>query len=225
MALYVDSAYIDDARALSATYPIAGVTTNPSILLAAHQQGQRLDDLGVLRALLDVTAGPVFMQPTAETHDLLRAAALRYVEEDTARVVLKLPTNEAGLRLANELRPQGVRFSFTACYSLAQAYCAIHAGAEWIIPYFGRLRRSGTDPCARVEQMARLVSFQATETRILAASLKSPADVVEATLAGVHDVTVPPEVIRAMCVEPLTDTAVSQFAADWETLGREAASH
>lgn len=224
MALYVDSAYIDDVTTLSATYPIDGVTTNPSILLAAHQRGQRLDDLGVARALLDAVAGPVFMQPTAATHDELRAAAMRYVEVDSARVVLKLPMNEAGLRLARELQPQGVRFSFTACYTLAQAYCALHAGAEWIIPYFSRLRHSGIDPCARVEQMARLVALQATETRILAASLKSPADVIEVTLAGVHDVTVPPEVIRALPAEPLTDDAVAQFAADWERLRRESAS-
>lgn len=224
MALYVDSAYIDDVTTLSATYPIDGVTTNPSILLAAHQRGQRLDDLGVARALLDAVAGPVFMQPTAATHDELRAAAMRYVEVDSARVVLKLPMNEAGLRLAHELQLQGVRFSFTACYTLAQAYCALHAGAEWIIPYFSRLRHSGIDPCARVEQMARLVALQATETRILAASLKSPADVIEVTLAGVHDVTVPPEVIRALPAEPLTDDAVAQFAADWERLRRESAS-
>lgn len=223
MALYADSAYIEDVRALSEIFPIVGVTTNPSILLAAQQRGQQLDDLGVLRALLDAIAGPVFMQPTAATYDELRAAALCYVDVDSARVVLKLPMNEGGLRLARELQPQGVRLAFTACYSLAQAYCAIHAGAEWIIPYFGRLRRSGTDPCARVEQMARLVAIQATETRILAASLKSPADVVEVTLAGVHDVTVPPEVIRAMPAEPLTDAAVAQFAADWETFRRESA--
>jgi len=216
MALYADTAYLHDVEALIAAYPIAGVTTNPSILLAALQRGQRMDDLAVLRQLLTLTSGPVFMQPTAPDYDTLRAAALRYVEVDPSHVVLKLPLTEDGLRLARELGPQGARYAFTACYTLAQAYCGQQAGAEWIIPYVGRLRRAGADACHRMQEMATLVNLQGDRTRILAASLKSPADVVEVTLAGVHDVTVPPDVIRALPAEPLTDTAVAQFAADWD---------
>jgi transaldolase len=156
------------------------------------------------------------MQPTAATHEGLRAAAARYSEVNPARVVLKLAANAGGLRLARELAPQGVRFAFTACYGLPQAYCGTQAGAEWIIPYFGRLRRTGVDACQRMHEMVALLARQQARTRILAASLKSPADVLEVTLAGVQDVTAPPEVIRALAEEPLTETAVAQFAADWE---------
>ncbi len=54
---------------------------------------------------------------------------------------------------------------------------------------------------------------------MLAASLKSPADVVEATVAGAHDVTAPPEVIRALVHDPLSEQAVAQFTRDWERAG------
>jgi TalC/MipB family fructose-6-phosphate aldolase len=221
MALYIDCAYLAEIEELATIYPLAGVTTNPSILLAAAGRGQRLGDLEVLRGLLGICAGPVFMQPTADTHKGLRAAAARYVEVDPARVVLKLAANTEGLRLALELAPQGVRLAFTACYALPQAYCGALAGAEWIIPYFGRLRRTGADACQRMQQMAALLARQQCTTRILAASLKSPADVIEVTLAGVQDVTAPPDVIRALIAEPLTDAAMSQFAADWERYQRE----
>lgn len=216
MALYVDSADVAEVAELCAAYPVAGVTTNPSILLTAIERGQRLRDLEVLRELLAVCDGPIFMQPTAETADDLVAAGMRYADEDTARVVLKLPTTALGSRAALDLKRRGVRFAFTATTSLAQAYIGVLTGAEWIIPYFSRMRRAGVDTCDRIGGMQRLLENQTSACRILAASLKSPADVVEATLSGAHDATVPPDVLRAMAEDPLSQTAVAQFAADWK---------
>jgi TalC/MipB family fructose-6-phosphate aldolase len=218
MALYVDSAYLDDVAAVCASFPIAGVTTNPTILLAAFERGQRLDDLGVLRHLLTTCTGPIFMQPTAPTADELRAAGLRYMEVDSKRVVLKLPMTAAGMRAAMDLHRDGARFAFTAVASVAQAYSGALTGAEWIIPYFCRMRRAGIDASSRVGDMERLLSLQHSSVRILAASLKAPADIVEATLCGAHDVTVPPDIIRAMTEDPLSHAAVETFTADWERL-------
>ncbi|MGZ3583824.1 MAG: transaldolase family protein, partial [Ktedonobacterales bacterium] len=215
MALYVDSAYLKDVEEVCTGYPVGGVTTNPTILLAAIERGQRLNDVEVLRHLLDLCSGPVFMQPTAVDVEGLRAAALRYVEVDAARVVLKLPMNGVGMKAALMLAREKMHLSFTAVATVAQAYCGMLAGAAWIIPYFGRLRRSGVDPCQVITDMARVMSIQAGAARILAASVKSPSDVVEATLAGAHDVTAPPEVIRALTEDALSEDAVARFAADW----------
>jgi TalC/MipB family fructose-6-phosphate aldolase len=218
MGLYVDSAYLDDIAGLCQTFPVTGVTTNPSILLAAVERGQRLSDIDVLDRLLQLCAGPVFMQPTADTPSELAAAALRYVAADPARVVIKLPSTATGLAVASELRRQGARLAFTAAYTLAQAYCAVQAGAQWVIPYFGRLRRSGVDAADRVDAMTHLLAQQSASTRILAASLKSVSDLVEVTCAGAHDVTAPPDIIRSLMDDELTQTAVAQFADDWRRL-------
>ncbi len=218
MALYVDSAYLGEVAQTCATFPIAGVTTNPTILLKALERGQRMRDVDVLRELLQLCPGPVFMQPAGDTPQGLRAAALRYMEADPARVVLKLPMNAEGVRVALDLKGEGARLAFTAVASLAQAYSGVSAGAEWMIPYFGRLRRAGIDACERVTSMARLMASENSSVRILAASVKSPGDVVEATTAGAHDVTAPPDVIRLLTEDPLTEAAVTQFAADWKRM-------
>ncbi len=42
MSLYIDSAYLDDITEVARIVPLAGVTTNPTILLNAYQHGQRL---------------------------------------------------------------------------------------------------------------------------------------------------------------------------------------
>jgi TalC/MipB family fructose-6-phosphate aldolase len=215
MALYVDCAYLDDIAAVTATFPVEGVTTNPSVLLAAFERGQRLRDLDLLGELLRLCPGPVFMQPTADSPGELAAAALRYAEVDAARVVVKLPATVDGLAAARELRTHGARIAFTATYTLAQAYCAVQAGAQWVIPYFGRLRRAGADAADRIECMAALLAQQSSDARILAASVKSSADLVEVTRAGAHDVTAPPDVIRGLMDDSLTQAAVEQFASDW----------
>ena len=216
MALFVDSAYVDEVAALCARYPISGVTTNPSLLLGAIERGQRLRDTDVLRTLLAACAGPVFMQPAAPDAAGLAAQALRYAEVGAARVVIKLPMGVEGVQAALQLQRESVRYAFTAVYTLGQAYCGALAGAEWLIPYFGRLRRAGEDACQRIGDMARLLGRQGSGSRLLVASLKSAGDVVEAALLGAHDVSAPPEVIRALVEDPLSQEAIRQFAADWE---------
>lgn len=217
MALYVDSAYLKDVEEVCATYPVVGVTTNPSILLAAlEQHDQRMDDLALTRALLSICTGHVFMQPTATTLDELRAAARRYIDVDPARVVVKLPMNALGIQTGKALKAEGARVAYTATYSLAQAYVAAMADADWIIPYHARLRRAGLDAAARIEGMVALLERQKSPTRVLAASVKSAACLVEVATAGAHDATLPPEVIRALAEDALSDAAVAQFATDWQ---------
>lgn len=214
MALLVDSAWLDDVTQVCRDFPVSGVTTNPTILLAAIERGQKLplDDLA--RQLLAACSGPVFLQPAGEGADDLMAASRQWMAIDPKRIVLKLPMTADGLRAGKALKSEGARVAFTAVYTLPQAYAGLLAGAEWIIPYFGRLRRAGLDACARTGEMARLLRAQQSSTRLLVASLKSPDDAIEATLAGAHDITVQPEVVRALVNSPLTNDALTTFARD-----------
>lgn len=215
MALLVDSARLDDVAQVCREYPVVGVTTNPTIVLAAIERGQKLSPDDLARELLALCSGPVFLQPVAEGADELVAAGRDYMAIDPARIVLKLPMTADGLYAGKLLGSEGARIAFTAVYTLPQAYQGLLAGSEWIIPYFGRLRRAGLDACARIGEMARLLRAQHAETRLMVASLKSPDDVIEATLAGAHDITAQPDVIRAMVHSPLTNDALAGFTNDW----------
>ncbi|HEU0028694.1 MAG TPA: transaldolase family protein [Ktedonobacterales bacterium] len=215
MGLYVDCALIEEVSRLCATFPIAGVTTNPSILLEAVERGQRLRDEDALRGLIQSCDGPVFAQPVADTADGLRAEGERYLGLDPARIVLKLPMTADGLAAGRTLIASGARVAFTAVASLAQAYLAAAAGADWVIPYFSRLRHAGVDACERIGGMARLLTKQDSGARLLVASVKSSTDVVEAAALGARDITARPEIIRGLLDDPLTIEAVTRFNADW----------
>src|SRR5438445_12665835 len=99
MALYVDCAFLPDIIEVAKTIPLAGVTTNPSILLAARERGQRLDPQRLLDELLQQTTGLVFMQPGATQEEEMLAQAQSYINTDVERVIPKLPMIRSGLRV------------------------------------------------------------------------------------------------------------------------------
>ncbi len=218
MALYIDSAFLNDIMYVAQTVPLAGVTTNPSILLAARERGQDLSPQEVLDALLRSTDGSIFMQPGASDEEEMYAEALAFIQADPNRVIPKIPMTHTGLRVAHRLKQRQQRIAFTAVTSVAQTYSAAMAEADFIIPYYGRLERSGIDASERLSEMADLLHNARLPTRILVASIKSPEDAARALLAGAHDLTVTPSVLMEMVTDPLTEEAVDRFTQDWQKM-------
>ncbi len=220
MALYIDSAFLNDIMQVAETVPIAGVTTNPTILLAARERGQILNPLQVLNELLKSIQGTIFMQPGATEEEKMYQQALAYIDTASGRAIPKIPMTRIGMRVARRLKQQNHRIAFTAVTSVAQAYSAAMAGALFIIPYYGRLARSGVDANERIAQMAELLHNERVPTRILVASIKSPEEAAQALLAGAHDLTASPEVLLDMLSDPMSEEAVERFSQDWEKMNK-----
>jgi len=220
MALYIDSALLHDIMNVSQTVPVSGVTTNPTILLAARESGQDLNPQGVLEALLRSIDGTIFMQPGASKEEEMFAEALAFIQTAPDRVIPKIPMTHTGLRVARRLKQHQHRIAFTAVTSVVQVYSAALAGADFIIPYYGRLERSGIDASERIAEMADLLHNARLYTRILAASIKSPQDAANALLAGAHDLTMTPSVLMEMVTDPLTEEAIEHFMQDWQKMNK-----
>lgn len=220
MALYIDSAFLNDIMNVLETIPVAGVTTNPSILLAARTHGQNLSPEDLLQELLRVLDGRIFMQPGATGEDEMYRQALSYIEAAPQRVIPKLPMTQTGMRVARRLKRQQHRIAFTAVTSVAQAYSAAMASADFIIPYYARLERSGVNAGQRISEMADVLHNSGLPTRILTASIKSPDDASSALLAGSDDLTVTPQVLLDMLSDPLTDEAIERFTHDWQMMNK-----
>lgn len=228
MALYVDSAYLNDITNLMRTIPLAGITTNPSILLAAREQGQTMKPQEFLLALLQhpkLEPFDIFWQPGETGEEEMYRQVVELVNPRSAyarRIVHKIPMNQAGVRVARRLIASEfrVRIAFTAVSTVAQAYTAALMGVECIIPYFNRLERSGVDASERIAEMAEIMHNQKSPTRILVASVKTAADASCALLAGAHDITAAPQVLLDMVSDPLTDEAIEKFTQDWRKMNK-----
>ncbi len=218
MALYIDCAFLDDIIQVAKTVPLAGVTMNPTLLLAARERGQRLDPLSLLNELAQNVDGTIFMQPGATTEEEMLKEAVSYIEVAPGRVIPKIPMTQVGMRVALRLCLLKRHVAFTAVCSVAQAYTAAMTQANFIIPYFNRMERAGVDASERIAQMADLLHNQQLRTRILVASIKTRVEAATALLAGAHDLTVTPPILLEMVIDQQSERAVEQFGQDWQKM-------
>lgn len=216
MKYLIDSANLDEIRALSEYLPIAGVTSNPSIVkkegsvpFFAHMREIR-SIIGNLR--------PLHIQVTATDYDgMMRdaEAVFRHVDE---KVFIKVPVDFEGVKVIKALRRQGANVTATAVYGMDQAFMALEAGADCIAPYYNRMEALGVDATSVIGNIAGIIAHYGYETEILAASFKQPAQIDRAILAGAHSVTVAPDVLRGIFAKQIVADAVQAFSDDWTGL-------
>jgi transaldolase len=212
MALYIDSADINDVRCALGLGFIAGVTTNPALIAKTGRPG-----LDVLKEILALSNGPVFYQVTAETLEG-RADQARVISAlAPRRIHVKIPATTENIGLAARLTQDGMMCAVTAVSDPAQAYLAALAGATYVAPYVNRLSRQLGDGIAVLRRCVQAV--QGTPTRVLAASLKSVDEVMQAVDAGAHDITIPLDLILKMGDHELSQKAIEEFAAATRSAG------
>lgn len=206
MALYLDSAEVEDARQATALGFVAGITTNPMLIARAGRAAQE-----VIADLCGLSPGVVFYQLTERAPQAMEAEARRFHALSPEQVVLKVPCDLQGLTLVARISSE-IPCALTAVFSAAQAYLAGQAGSRYVIPYVNRATKLCGDGLALVSRMAEVLTRTEQGTEILAASLKSPMEVVAALTHGAHHATVPLAVIREMAEHRLSALAIEEFA-------------
>ena len=127
----------------------------------------------------------------------------------------KVCLTEEGLKAVKILTSEGIKTNVTLIFSAAQALLAARAGASYVSPFVGRLNDIGADGSELVADIAEIFSIHSIETEIIAASIRSPEDVVLAAKAGSDIATIPYKVLCQMMRHPLTDKGIEKFNEDW----------
>lgn len=203
MALYLDSADVDDARHAAELGFIAGATTNPLLVARCGQPAEL-----VVADLCAVLPGTIFHQVTAPPGTALDDEIARF-RAISDQVAFKIPCTLDYLAALHALAQQNVTCAVTAVYSPAQAYIAAEAGARYVIPYVNRATRLCGDGSALVAELAAILDGRPCE--ILAASIKDPVEAATTLLAGASHLTLPWDVLAAMAAHRLTDLALEEF--------------
>jgi transaldolase len=201
--LFLDSAFEADALEAREMGWVRGITTNPRLMddICRHWEEQ-------LALLLDVfPIGPVFIQPSPPEE--AEPQLDRAYEIGGTRVIAKLPAQLAMFSLGARLADAGRQVAFTAVYSPAQAVIAAASGARWVIPYVDRAARLRPD-IPVIPALREALDALESPAGLLAASLKTPEQVVAAFAQGADAATVPLAVLRAMAHDALTDQAVDE---------------
>lgn len=206
--LYVDDADTETVSGLLRGGVVHGVTTNPTIL---ERSGRRLSEIPDLYRRWEADgAREIFFQTWGRdaTALLRNAEGMRSLGD---RVVVKVPATREGFAAAATMVREGANVLVTAVYSLGQALASASIGVRYIAPYLGRLNDSGVDGAALIAEMQQIC--QGSETEVLAASLRTPADVTTLRLAGVSCFTAAPAVLEQVFSHELSDQAAGAFEA------------
>ncbi len=211
MELYLDTSDVAAVKRLARIFPLAGVTTNPSIVANGKTPIEIL-----LPQLQDALGGKgrLFAQVMANTADGMveDARKLRGIIPD---IVVKVPVTSEGLAAIKRLKAEGIPTLGTAVYSAAQGLLSALAGAEYVAPYVNRVDAQGGNGIQTVNELQRLLALHAPGSKVLAASFKTPRQALDCLLAGCESITLPLDVAQQWIASPAVDAAIAKFEQDW----------
>lgn len=206
----MDSADIQQIEQAANLGVLDGVTTNPTLIAT---EGREFET--VIREISEVVDGKIWAEVIGtESNEMVEEA--RRIDRWARNMVVKLPMGLEGLKAAKVLSEEGLQTNMTLVYSVSQAILAAKAGVSYVSPYAGRIDDIGWSGVEFIRDIAAVFAVQHFDTKVLAASVRSPQQVVALARSGVNGITVPYEVLVKMAQHPMTDVGLDQFLKDWD---------
>ena len=215
MLYILDTANLDAIRHCNEYYPLAGVTTNPSIISKENTEFWTL--VTSIREII----GPdkmLHVQTTQKTAEGIVEEAKLLRERLGENFYVKIPISEEGLKATMMLKKMGINVTVTAIFTPAQALLAAMAGADFVAPYANRLDNIIADGCAVVAEIVKQFEQYGLKCKVLAASFRNAEQVHKCSSVGCHSVTVSADILRKVISHPMTDAAIADFEKDWASV-------
>jgi|SRR5438132_804666 len=199
MRFFLDSASLDEARKVREWGLLDGVWLSAAAVETAGQDYRR-----AVRELSAVTDGPVCVEPASSDAKGMYKEA-RELAKLGKDIVVRLPIEPDGLKVARLLAQDQIAVCVSGCYSAAQALIAAKANVSYVAPAVGPLDEVGSIGMDLVEQIIRIYDNYGFQTQILVSDLRNPVHVLDAALMGADVATVPPGVFELLMRHPLSD--------------------
>lgn len=190
---------------------LSGVTTNPTLIA---KSGRKPDD--VYKEIIGLGIKDLSIEVRGEYFDELISNGLDAANKYGERATIKLPTTPDGLKACKYLTNKDIRVNMTLVFSVSQAILCSIANATYVSPFVGRLDDNGHDGIGLIRDIAKVFMIQRSQTKILAASLRSASSAAKCFAAGAHICTLPPKVFDDMSTHVLTDKGLVQFKQDFD---------
>ena len=110
MAIFIDSADLDDIREITKWGVISGCTTNPAIAAKAAGAKGKFDFKERIAQIIDIVKGPVSVELLSESSEEMIEEAKTYYQWNKEFVVIKVPISIEGLKVISCLeRKEGIK--------------------------------------------------------------------------------------------------------------------
>ena len=213
MEFILDTVNLEEIKDGVDHMPIAGVTSNPSIVKKTSPE----DFFGHRRKVREIIGKErsLHVQVISLDAETIVKEAHRILEEIDDQVYIKVPVSYEGLKAIKILKSERVNVTATAVYDLMQAYFALAAGADYIAPYVNRIGNLGADPMELISNLQDRIEDDGYDCKIVAASFKGVEQVKNAFNYGAEAITAPYAVLKQVFANPNIDKAVTDFNNDW----------
>ncbi len=210
MQIFIDTANIEEIKKANELGVISGVTTNPSLIA---KEGR--DFKQTIKEISEIVDGPISAEVISLEADGMVSEALELCKIHK-NIVIKIPMTLEGLKAVKVLTSKGIKTNVTLIFSAVQALLAARAGASFVSPFIGRVDDIDGDSNELIEEIVNIFRIHSIDTKIIAASIRSPRHVSEAALIGADIATIPYKTIIQMSKHPLTDIGIERFMSDWK---------
>jgi TalC/MipB family fructose-6-phosphate aldolase len=134
---------------------------------------------------------------------------------DKDRVVVKIPVTGPGIEAIHALSAEGIRITATAICAANEALLAARAGATFLAPYMARIYDVGGDGGQVVGDIADLVERHELAAKVIAASVRTPEEVMLSWKVGAHYAAIQSSVVSKICSNPAVEAAAQKFHEDY----------
>ena len=210
MKIFIDTANIEKIKEINDWGILDGVTTNPSLIAK-----EKTDLKTCIKAISKIVDGPISAEAISmDAKGMIKEG--RELAKIHDNVNVKLPMCVEALKATKVLSSEGIDVNVTLIFSPHQALLAAKAGARFISPFVGRLDDIGQSGSETLSQIMEIFCNYETETEVIAASIRHPIHVLEASLIGADIATIPYDILVKMINHPKTDEGIKTFLADYE---------
>lgn len=212
MKFFIDTANLDQIMEAKSFGILDGVTTNPSLMAKEGIKGAD-NIMAHYRKICEIVEGDVSAEVIATDYKGMVKEGVA-LSEIAPNIVVKVPMTVDGVKAIRYFTENGIRTNCTLVFSAGQAILAAKAGATYVSPFIGRIDDMNWDGMMLIQQIAEIYAIQQYDTEILAASIRSSKQIVEAAESGADVVTCPLDSIKGLFYHPLTDIGLAKFLAD-----------
>jgi len=211
MELYLDSADLKEIEDAFKLGFLDGLTTTPTFM---HRGG--VTDVDALIVKLSKMVPVLQIEALGNTAEEVVKEAHRQLKLglDPKRTVFKIPVSLEGVRACKLLRDENLLVNVHLVYTLQQAYMAMKASATYVCPLVGRLQDQGHDALELVGQCVFAADHYGYNSKIMFSSVRNAEHIRNAINIGVHTITVPWKIIKALPDNNLTTLGTNQFIED-----------
>ena len=187
---------------------IDGVTTNPTTLSKTNNKVAKITEIVSLMQDKDVS---IQLTSTKLPEQILEAEQYCKLGRNVVIKVAGLPSN---LELVKQLVSKNIKVNVTLVFTPMQAALFAKLGVDYVSLFVGRLVDQEVDAINILRQTVDMVAMVGSRTKVLAASIRNPEQLVQSYLAGADIVTVSPEVLEASINHQLIDAGYQKFMHD-----------